>query len=457
MAALAVVAALLWAPLAASPAAGVSVDSHVVRFEASPSYINLGMVTLLTVEIGTSYGAGQDNYRATVTAPAGATATAWYNFTVLGTLSLQYGNASADFMVGVTQPGTFVAVLEHYDGVTFAPAGYSEFGATDVLLVTPEAASASNEYTDVHNCPVAQEFQRGGEIIARAYVRYASTGEFVNGTRVRSAVGNITGTMFGLTQVLRWHNVNHFWRWAWFVNWNTTVGVVSFTVNAADGLGNRGTAASSLTGGTAWRVIPAILKVVPKITNGTGASTVVFTAGDTISIEARVTYESHKQHNRVFPGPLNATRGGAVTVALGYGAFNATSGQYEFPLTTVTLTLNTVTQNWTGSYTVKATDPVRPDFQAYVFAQDSTTPPNTGKAFTTSFAIRATPSNPPPAPTGLDPVFAVIGAVVALAAGLGVGVAVARRRKGGKPAKKEEAKREEEEEWTVEEEGGAKP
>ncbi len=462
-----VVASFLWAPLVAERAGAVGVDNHVVGFEASPSYINLAMVTSVDVQIGTSYGAGLDDYRVTVTAPDGTSWSAWYNFTAVGSLSLPFGDRSSGFNAPVNQAGIYAMDLEHFNGTAFAPAGYAEFTATDVLLVTTEAAAASNEYTDIHNCPVAQEFQRGGEIMGRGYVRYASTGAFVNGTQTPSAKGNVTGTMFGVTKVLTWHNTNHFWRTAWFLTWNQTLGVISFTVTASDGKGNHGTGVQPTSGGTAWHVIPAIMKVVPRILNGTGVPSVLFTSGDTIRIEARVTYEGHNQHNKAFPGPLNGTRGGVVSVALGYGAYNATSGQYQSPLASLSMVLDPATQNWSATYVVKATDPVRSDLQAHVSALDGASPSNTGAAFTTEFAIRAPASTPPPppapAPTGLDPIVAVIGAVVALAAGLGVGFAATRRgraesapkaKTATKPSKEEEA---EEEEWQVEdtdEEGG---
>ncbi len=463
--ALVVVASLLWSPLLLGRAAAAEVDPHVVGFGASPSYINLAMVTAVNVQIGTSYGAGQDNYRVTVAAPGGASWTAWYNFTTIGSLSVPFGDLSNGFNAPVDQAGIYTLTLEHFDGTVFAPAGYAEFTATDVLLVTTEAAAASNEYTDVHNCPVAQEFQRGGEIMGRAYVRYASTGGFVNGTATPSAKGNITGTMFGVTKTLIWHNVNHFWRWAWFLAWDQPLGIIAFTVNASDGRGNHGTAASPASGGTAWKVIPAIMKVVPRILNGTGAPGVLFTSGDTVRIEARVTYEGHNQHNKAFPGPLNATRGGLVSAALGYGAWNATSGAYQFPLASLTMVLDPVTQNWSATYVVKATDPIRSDLQAHISAVDAASPSNTGAAFTTQFAIRApTPTPPPPTPasTGLDPILALAAAALALVVGLGIGFAATRRRRGapppeGKAAPKAAKEEVQEEEWQVEdkdEEGG---
>jgi hypothetical protein len=195
------------------------------------------------------------------------------------------------------------------------------------------------------------------------------------------------------------------------------------------------------------------LKVVPRILNESGANAVVFEPGDTVRVEARVTYESHNAHNRAFPGPLNATRGGQVTAVLGYGAFNATSGQFATTVATLTLAHNAATENWSAEYVVRDTDSLRADLQVYISASDGAgSPPNTGKVFTTMFAFQAAPpSPPPPTPAGLDAT--VVGAIslLLLVAGVGAGVFLGRRGRGGTPTK-DEAKGETEEEWEVKEE-----
>jgi len=435
------------------------VDSHVLRFEAVPSFINLNMTTSIEVEIGTSYGAGLDDYRVTVTSPDATTAVAWYNFSSVGTLAVAYGDPASGFATVVNRVGQYDMRLDYFDGANYVVAAYAQLVATDRLVVFTEAATASNEYTDLHNCPIAQEFQRGGEIIGRGYVKYASTGAFVNGTATPSAKGNITGTLFGLTKTLTWQNVYHFWRSAWFPAWNETLGAVQFTVTASDGRGNFGTGQSEAFGLTAWKVIPAVLKVVTTIQNETGVPTVLFERGDTVRVNARVTYEGHNAHNREFPGPLNATRGGVVAAALGYGPFNATSGQFEQNLATLAMTLDVSTQNWTASYGIPATAPLRGDLQVVVLANDGANPPNTGRQFTTFFGFQEPPEEPTTPPTqpapGFDTMTVLLIAIVALVAGLGVGAAAFRRRGGKSPeaAKAEEGKPSEsaEDEWEVKE------
>src|SRR3989337_1833894 len=70
-------------------------------FGGSAAYINLAMTTTVTVEIGSSYGAGLDNYLATVFAPGGGTATAWYNFTAVGSLPAIYVDATSGLNASV--------------------------------------------------------------------------------------------------------------------------------------------------------------------------------------------------------------------------------------------------------------------------------------------------------------------------------------------------------------------
>ncbi len=451
--ALAVVAAMPTLPGAAAEV----VDSHVLRFEAMPAYVNLNMTTSIQVEIGTSYGAGLDNYLATATKPGGATASAWFNFTATGTVSRTYGRAGQDFAAIVDAAGTYNLRLDHFDGTSFVPAAYALLLATDQLTVTTEAALASNEYTDAHSCPVAQEFQRGSEIIARAFVRYASNGALLNSTLVPSSKGNVTGTLWGVTKNLGYDGKvgRGFWKAAFFIDWDETVGTFVFNVVAGDGRGNHGTGASPSVGIDAWRLVPAILKVVPRVENATGKDAVVFHAGDTIKIEARVTYEGHNQHNKAFPGPLNATRGGSVSAVLGYGTYNASSHQFATTLVALTLTHDAITENWTATYVVQASDPRRGDLSAVVFATDgATNPPNTGTSFTTEFAIVAPPSTTPPpttkpSSTGFDPLLAGLLAVVTLVAGAGVGIALGRRRKGPSSRAKE-PEGDPEDEWEVE-------
>lgn len=423
------------------PAVAAPLDTHVLRFEAMPDFINLNKTTTIEVEIGTSYGAGEDNYRATVIAPDSSEWSAWYNFTEIGALGMEFGNVTSGFMAAVTQVGSYDLFLEHFNGTAYNAAAFAQFLVTDRLKIVLEAATASNEFTDVHNCPIAQEFQRGGEIIARAYVTYASTGEYVDPAVVPSAEGNITGTLLGETKVLRWQSTYKFWRWAWFPMWNATTGAIVFTVDASDGLGNVGSVASPDSGLTAWKITPAILKVVTRLFNETGEETALFRPGETVTIEATVTYEGHNAHNFDFPGPLTHERGGQVEATLGWGSFDNAMGIYENYLANLTLSLDETTEKWYGTYSVPAGFPNTTDMQARVFAFDSNSPANAGSAFTSRFAVKQLPEPVEvpvevPVSTGFELPVVVGLAVGLLVAGVAVGAFLYRLKQPGPPGGK---------------------
>jgi hypothetical protein len=378
---------------AASPAVGGLV--------ASPSFINLNRTTTVTLETVASMGAGEDNYLVTAWAPDGTAAgSAWYNFTAVGSMSKVLGNASSDFMAAVTQVGFYTLKAEWWNSTSaaFEPAAEALLQTTDVLFVMTELAVASNPYTDLHNCPLAEEYQRGDEIIARGWVRYASTGEVVNGTLVPSAVGNVTGTLFGLTKTIAYNKLG-FWRAAWFVAWDQALGPYVFTVNASDGRGNHGTGASAPPGALgALRVIPATLKTSVWTANATtGTLSTAFYTGETVQVVVRSTYELHNAHNYVYTNttsvlkngsyPVGPDRSGAALAAIGYGAYNSTSGQYANNVANVTLTFDAATGTWRGTWAISSGTPLLPNMSLAVKVTDGAPTPNVGSASTTFAAL----------------------------------------------------------------------
>lgn len=436
-------------PMAAPPAAAGVLDPNVALFDVSPSYINVNRKTNVTVEIGASYGPGMDNYLVTVTAPDSSAASSWYNFTAIGSMVQTFGNASADFMMAVTQTGTYDVRLEYFDGAVFSLAGLTEFKVTDKLTVTFLIRSASNPATNEHSCPVASEFVRGGKFIGGAYVAYASTGELVT-DKNSNAAGNITGAILGETRVMVGPPI---WHGAWLLPWNSPTGEVKFYVNASDGMGNTGSAVTGEAGTPRVTIVPDALVVTSRILNATGAVSVAFAPGDTIQIEAHAWYDDHAARNAAYEGPLNATRNGQVTVHIGWGAFNATSGRFANTLTDLSLTLDPTTETWRGSYVIPTTTGNLTAVQAVVTASDGANPPNVGAMMSTQFQVRS-PAAPqivevPGPATGFDmPVVAGL-SVVLLIVGLAIGLALSRR--GGR-GKEPGAKAEEEmtDEWEEE-------
>lgn len=450
VAVLALAIVLMAVPWVVRPASAGVIDPNVVLFEPTKPFINLNRTTDIKVEIGTSYGAGMDNYMATVTAPGGPSWSLWYNFTAVGSMVKTFGNVSKDFMARVTKVGTYDVRLEYYNGVTFSLAGLTEFKTTDKLNVVFLIRSASNPATNQHSCPVASEFVRGGKFIGGAYVTYASTGEDVT-TQNSNAAGNITGAILGMTNVMVGPPI---WHSAWYFPWNAPVGQVKFYVNASDGMGNTGRAVTGEAGNRAVTIVPDTLQVKARIMNATGAESVTFAPGDTMSFEVEARYDDHAAVNPAYVAPLNATRGGQVKVHVGWGSFNASSGVFANTLTNVTLTLDVASQVWKGQYTIPTGTANLTGVQAVVTASDGATPPNVGTTMTTQFTVRK-----PPAPeivevpvtveksTGFEmPVVAGL-SIVLLLAGLGVGMVMSRRRRGNDKPSAAEPEEDMTDEW----------
>ncbi len=466
-----VIALAVGMALAAVPAGAALTSPRVVTFGASPAFINLNARTTVTLEVGTLVGGSEDNYLVTAWAPDGSAAgSVWYNFTAVGAMAKTLGNASADFMTAVTQVGFYTLKAEWWNSTSaaFEPAADTVLQTTDVLFVQTEFAAGSDPYADLHTCQLAEEFQRGDGIIARGYVRYASTGLIVNGTDTPTAKGNITGTTLGSTKTLNYNNAYFFWRAAWQLPWDQPIGVFQFTVNASDGLGNHGTGISPAAGFYgALKIRPAILPTDVWTENATsGAKTAAFYPGETVEVVAYPYYDQHLNHNYDFTN-TNATakaqdyrvgpdRGGAVTATVGYGAFNATSKTFATQLATPVMTFDSATNTWRGTWVVPATGAFAGNITVKVFATDGAPTPNAGSG-SAVFAALPTPApvtvtntvyenrtvnqTVEVAPPGsMQGVVAYGLAGVALAAGAGLGFVLASRRRGGGSAPSSSAK-----------------
>ena len=213
-------------------------------------------------------------------------------------------------------------------------------------------------------------------------------------------------------------------------------------------MGNYGSAESGVAPSRAITIGPDILKVTPKLLNGTGVEKVSFAPGETLRVEADVRYndknarESVVDPNPVDPysGPLTLTRGGVVKAHIGWGFFNATTSTYANLLVNLTLSYDSASQKWYGTYTVPTSTANLTAVQAVISASDGANAPNTGSAFTTQFTVQA-----PPTPvtievpvtveksTGFElPMVAGL-AIVLLIVGLGVGMMLSRGKKASSP------------------------
>ena len=481
----------------AIPAQAVVTSPNVVALTVSPSIINLNRQTTVTLEIGASVASGEDNYLVQVLAPDGTTvlATLWYNFTTVGPMSKVLGNASADFNLAITEVGFYTIRAEWWNSTSsaFEPAAEVLLQATDVLYVTTEFADASDPYTDLHTCQIAEEFQRGDGIIARGYVRYASTGEILNGTSVPTAKGNVTGTLFATdrdaaTRTLNYHNTHKFWRAAWELDWDQQIGVFTFTVTASDGLGNHGVGVSPPAGiYGSLKLVPALLPTEVWTENATsGERTTTFYPGETVEVVVWSYYDQHKNHNYNYTNTdatyknesyrLGPDRGGAVTATIGYGDFNATSKTFSTQLASPTMAFDAATGTWRGTWTVPATGALAGNLTVKAFATDGAATPNAGSGWTVFSAVptpepvivtqwnnqtiyrnqtvNQTIEVPPPGSMQGTVAYALAG--VGLAAGAGLGMFLGRRRRqggasgGGAETPKDEkadAKKKEDEGW----------
>jgi hypothetical protein len=462
--AIALVAALA-AP--ALPVGAAVTSGNVAAFGASPSFINLNRTTQVTLEIQTSHGANDDNYRVSILSPSGSpVANAWYNFTAVGSLSLVLGNATGGFQALVTEVGFYELVAEWWNtgGSAFEPAASAALQTTDVLFVETEFAAGSDPYADLHNCQLAEEFQRGDGIIARGYMRLASTGEILNGTNVPSAKGNITGSLFAtdrdpVTKVLNYNNAHYFWRAAWEMDWDQPLGVFQFTVTATDGLGNHGTGTSPPAGVYgALKVVPAKLPTDLWTENATSGKKVsAFYPGETVTVVAFPYYDQHFNHNYNFTNTdavnknesyrLGPDRGGAVAATIGTGAFNSTSREFATQLAAPTMAFDAATNTWRGTWVVPAGTDVG-NITVKVFATDGASAPNAGSA-TAYFSALARPpaevvtntvtvydnKTVEVAKAGMMDSTLGYGLLVAgLAAGVGAGLVLMRRGGGKSPS-----------------------
>ncbi|HEX9710084.1 MAG TPA: hypothetical protein VGB42_08990 [Candidatus Thermoplasmatota archaeon] len=463
--------------LSAVPASAVGISGpHVTAFFAAPNYVNLAMETDVTLEIGSSAGAGQDNYMVTVWSPSGAqVGAAWYNFSSPGSMSKVLGNVSDGLTAAVDEVGFYTLRAEWWNDTSAAlePAAEAVLQATDLLVVTTEFAAGSDPLRDLHNCQLAEEFQRGDGIIARGYVRYASTGEILNGTSTPSARGNVTGTLFATdrdpaTKALTYQNTHQFWRAAWELDWDATIGVFLFTVNAADGLGNVGVGVSPPAGiFGSLKLVPSVLETTLWMENETGDDTRAFYPGDTVTVVVGSYYDQHFNHNWNYTNTdgvnqnqsyrLGPDRGGAATAVLGIGAFDTTTQTFETQLASLTLTFDDATGTWRGDWAVPATGVLAGNITVKAFARDGAPTPNEGKATSTFSTLPV----PPPeivtetvynnqtiyrnetvqvAPPGtMDSMLGYALAGVGIAIGAALGLMAARGRRGGPGAGSKDA------------------
>jgi len=350
--------------------APTSVSAQTQIVTATPGYINLGMTTAITV---TAPAAG--TYSVVVDKPNGATSTLPYVFTTAGqTLNQTFGSATLGFTSVVNLVGTY-NVFVTQAGSTIAT---TSFYATNKFTVSMDMVNGGT-------CVYIPGATRGTKMFPRFYIYFASNGAPATNN---TAGIKVTFTMPDKTiATAGWDSGAHLFVGKVQPTWNYTyVGPWSPTANITDAAGNSATYTYT---GTPFNISPVPLATNVVLTDATTKLPIaaIYT-GETVNIQATITYPTNAEPVPGFVAPLDATaRGGVVTALVGWGAYNSTAttfgGSAKSPgalIATVKLTYTGANGTWTGQF-VATSLPTLPSGQTYavaITATDKASPANTG-------------------------------------------------------------------------------
>jgi len=231
-------------------------------------------------------------------------------------------------------------------------------------------------------------------MLAQFHVTYASNGATVENFNKTGAT--VTYTLPGGTvaKASLHANSSSTWLQPWYQGhvwptWNSTwVGDYYPSVNASDQYGNVGTYKYS---GYAYPIMPAALNTAISLSDAkTGALVTGLYNGQSAIITANIQYLQVTDPVPGFNGPLDAaTRGGVVTVLVGWGPYNTTSSTFGTKTTpggliaTVPMTYSTITKVWTGPLNIGTLPTLSGGATAYtivVSSHDKAAPANSGFA-----------------------------------------------------------------------------
>ncbi len=332
--------------------------------------INLGMTTTITV---TAPAAGL--YTVIVVRPDSSKAALNFTFTAAGqSQSANFGNSSLGFKTTVTQVGTYNVFLEQGNQVVSA----TSFYATNKLNVWMDFVNGGL-------CDYISGASRGFKIFPRFYITYASNGAPLN----KSTTNVVTYTLPDSSKInASYHGATKeapfpygFYIGKFQPNWNyTAVGPWSPSAVISDGLGN---SATYTYVGPAFALAPAQLSTSVQVTDTrTSQPASGLYNGQTVAIQATITYPTNAEPVPGFVGGLNASRGGSVTALVGAGFYNSTTGTFAGGLVSkVPMTYKAGSNGvWTGTLTVSnlPSIPAGASYEMIVTSSDAASPANLG-------------------------------------------------------------------------------
>ncbi|MDG6998968.1 MAG: hypothetical protein JRN15_07625 [Nitrososphaerota archaeon] len=378
--------------LLSSTAAMPTVSAQTQYIDLTPNYINLGMTTTISV---TAPAAG--TYTIIVQKPSGTQLSLSYNFSSAGQVKTDiFGNSTVGFKGVVDQVGTYNVFLKQGNTVVSA----NSFLVTNKILITFNMLEAGL-------CIFVPSGTRGEPMLAQFHVTYASNGATVENFNQTGAT--VTYTLpDGTVATAKLHkNSSTTWQQPWYQghvwpSWNSSwVGNYYPSVNASDQYGNVGTYKYS---GYPFPISPATLSTTIQVTDAkTGRLITGLYNGEVANITANIQYLQTVDPVPGFNGPLDAvTRGGVVTVELGWGPYNTTTdtfGNSKSPggiIATVPMTYSGTTKEWTGALNVGTLPKLvnASSYEIVVSSHDKASPTNTGFSMLNLPAAQQIAANP---------------------------------------------------------------
>lgn len=232
---------------------------------------------------------------------------------------------------------------------------------------------------------------RGDSIPFLINVTYASTGKLMSNGTVQVHISN---TLLNA----RYSGSSKLWTTAYLISWDHPTGPLDYYVTATSVDGAVGYWRPILPYGLVI-IVPASLHVVAGALDAkTNEPISSASQGTIVKIVATVALplpgEGFPTQEAGEPAPvdgagmlLNSTTASKVQAVVGQGTFNVTTGKFSnYTASTIPLTYDSASSNWTGAYTFKQSDPSGL-YEIAVVAADQASPPNTSFSFANALTL----------------------------------------------------------------------